>query len=247
MSLHIARRIIVDQGLSTERRLDQAAIAGLPTPLIILGEPGLGKSTLCEDIGTGADHALISATRFLLVPDAVATLGNKTLIIDGLDEVTSNTPGAAVDAVVKRLSDLGWSKFILSCRAIDWRGAVDGYKLRQAYGHQPTVLHLEPLRLDEAVQLLAAWQPTIDAKAILESLDDKGLAEIYGNPLSLRLLGEAVKNGALPDTRAGILRDASVALLREVNDAHKGSSAALASPDQLLEGAGAICAMLLLA
>ena len=73
------------------------------------------------------------------------------------------------------------------------------------------------------------------------------MSELYGNPLSLRLLGEACAAGeAIPETRSAILALACEAMLVERNDAHKGSSAALAQPGQLLDAAGAGFAGLLL-
>jgi hypothetical protein len=137
MTMRIVRRIVLDQGTANERTVPQSEIAALSGPLVVLGEPGLGKSTLCDDLAIASDSVLISATRLLLAGNTVEKPFAHTLIVDGLDEVSSSVPGAAVDAVVAKLSDLGWPNFVLSCRSTDWRGAADRYKIRQAYGRDP--------------------------------------------------------------------------------------------------------------
>ena len=50
MGLRIPRTIVVHQGQDGERSIGQIDVANLALPLVVLGEPGLGKSTFCEDM-----------------------------------------------------------------------------------------------------------------------------------------------------------------------------------------------------
>ena len=94
-------------------------------PLIVLGEAGMGKSTLMEALGQGAEAASCTARALTSHADPRQLLGNKTvLVIDALDEVPANRDGDAVDRVLEKLSQLGHPRFILSCRVAEWRGAT---------------------------------------------------------------------------------------------------------------------------
>ena len=68
---------------------------------------------------------------------------DERIIVDGLDEIASSTPGGAVDSVLRQLSKMGNPSFILSCREADWRGAADSIKIADDYGAVPVLLRLQ--------------------------------------------------------------------------------------------------------
>jgi hypothetical protein len=89
--------------------IQEAAIAGLHSPIVILGDPGLGKSMLTEKLGVEGDNRYVRAGTFVRskVPANFLPQAGGRLVIDGLDEIASSVVGGGVDAVLGQLSAIG--------------------------------------------------------------------------------------------------------------------------------------------
>jgi hypothetical protein len=228
--------------------VDQTGIPTLTGPLVILGDPGFGKSVLTEQLGMLPGYRYVRAGSFVRNANPQALLeGVSCLVIDGLDEVASMAIGGGVDAVLSQLWRIGHPRFILSSREADWRGAADRVKIEDDYGQPATLLHLQPFARDDAERFLRANFPGLDPIALLDHLAERGLDDIYKNPLTLRLIGE-VGSGSepLPSSRAQLLERACTVMLREENERHQDAAHAQLSVDQLLFAAGAHAAVQLL-
>ena len=99
---------------------------------VLLGDPGAGKTTAfeaeCEALGEKAYFRVITADEFLTydVSDLPPEWREKTLFIDGLDEVRAGAQGeSAFREIRKLLRALGKPCFRLSCRQADWLGTND--------------------------------------------------------------------------------------------------------------------------
>ena len=228
--------------------IGEDAVTAFEGPIVILGDPGLGKTVLSETLGARPDMAYCPAGTFVRAADPGRLIGaGERVVIDGLDEIASAQPGAAIHAVLGKLSEMGNPPFIVSCRAVDWRSAPDAGQIAQDYGAAPVVLHLQPLSLEDARGFLSSAFPAIDPMVVVEHLRARGLDALYGNPLTLRLLGEVALEGApLPRSRAELLERACRAMASEENPLHQGAAHALMRPEDLLIAAGAICAVQLL-
>lgn len=228
--------------------IDEAEALGLPAPIVVVGDPGAGKSVLMETFGQMPGAIYLRAGAFVRHADPARLVGAATrLIVDGVDEVASNAAGGGVEAVLRQLSALGHPDFVLSCRAADWRGAADRIRIEDDYGRPATLLSLLPFDRDDARLYLQTRFPALEADDVLAHLDHRGLADIYGNPLTLKLFGEvAEQGGRLPETRAELLEASCPLLLREENERHMAASHAARPADELLLGAGAAFAALLL-
>jgi len=195
--------------------IDQDDILSIGAPVVVLGDPGSGKSVLTQALGQQPDALYYRAGSFLRSARIELPEGSR-IIIDGLDEVASTALGGGVDAVLQKLSAMGNPPFILSCREADWRGASDRIKIEDDYASKPLILHLEPFDRDDALLFLQGEFPSIDATRALDHMTDRGLEDLYRNPLTLRLLGEVVRDeGELPDSRAQLFSRACVVMLRE--------------------------------
>ena len=228
--------------------IPQDEIASFAQPVVILGDPGLGKSMLTQALGAQPGMKWVRAGTFKRTakPDSLIVEGQR-IIVDGLDEIASAAPGSAVDFVLEKLSAMGKPAFILSCREADWMGATDRTKIEDDYGAAPVLLSLQPFTRDDATVFLSRQFPEVDAEGVLEHLANRGIEALYGNPLTLRLLGEVAQAvGRLPDTRAQLFDRACRVMLKEQNPRHHDASHVQKSEEALLLAAGAVCASQLL-
>ena len=244
----IRRMLAYEDDQQSRRLIGEEEIAALPGPLVILGDPGLGKTVLTEGLGDQQDMTYCPAGTFVRASDPrdLIEAGDR-IVIDGLDEIASARHGAGVDAVLRQLSAMGNPPFILSCREADWRGAADRAQIRQDYRAAPVLLHLQPFDAQDADTFLSNEFPEIDPALVLSHLLSRGLDGLYKNPLTLRLLGEVAQDeGPLPDSRTELLERACRVMLSEENPLHHEAPHAQARPEDVLLAAGAICTVQLL-
>lgn len=245
--IYVERELSFSQR-GTETRVTEADILSLALPLIVLGDPGMGKSKLTERPATRLGAWRISAGALVRSAnlEPLKPLGGLPILIDGLDELTASSGASAVDEVLKKLSAMGYPPFILFCRAADWNGSADRHKIWEDYGVEPTTARLEPFSRADAKRFLNGREG-VDAEQLLEDLDRRDLSEFYANPLTLALIAEiAADKQGLPNGRADLLDRASRLLVREVNPIHQRGVSGMSDVDGLIDSAGAIFAHLLL-
>jgi hypothetical protein len=246
---YVSRTLIANRGRSDERTITEAEIGSIDAPVAILGDAGSGKTELTKMLERQLGYLRITGGAFYRNQN-IASFGlfpNTTLIIDGLDEIASSSGVSATDEILKKLSQIGNPKFLLSCRSADWQGSTDRHKIREDYGAEPVTLHLQPFTYENAKAFLDSYDGDIDANDVLDALDKHDLSEFYVNPLTLTLVAEiAAARQGLPKGRVELLNRASELLTSEQNPAHQRSAAAQSSLDALLDSAGAAFSHLLL-
>lgn len=246
---YVARTLVLSRGNDDERIIVEDEVGAISAPIVILGDPGLGKTELTKELERRFGFRRITGGAFYRAQNLARLIisGQSKLIIDGLDEITSSSGASAIDEVLRKLSEIGNPNFILSCRSADWQGSTDRYKIAEDYGLEPVTLHLEPFTHEDARTFLNTYSSAIVADRVLDQLDTQDLSEFYVNPLTLMLLAELVKAGQeLPRGRADLFERASQLLTSERNPVHQRSQAAQTSLTFLLDSAGAIFAHLFL-
>src|SRR6185312_9822452 len=94
------------------------------TNLILLGEPGSGKSHLFSETAASEGATFLKARAFLARP--AKTLSGEALFIDVLDERRAGRGDLdTIDAMVKQLFEVQPSRVRVSCRIADWLGETD--------------------------------------------------------------------------------------------------------------------------
>jgi hypothetical protein len=224
-------------------QLQQSALLQRPECLIILGEAGMGKSTLLEWIASAPGHALCTARQLINRHSPETLLKDAgVLVIDALDEVSAKGEGDAVDLVLRKLGTLAYPRFVLSCRVADWRSATGLEAIREQYAASPLELHLDPISDAEIMAHLTQRVGPANAKLIVEHFNTRGLQGLLGNPQTLELV-VTIGAGALPETR-GELIERACDMMREEQ---RGSKIDRQPPRQVaLDAAGAAFAALIL-
>jgi hypothetical protein len=244
MADYIERSLTYTDPRGEERWLAEGEVGQATAPTVVLGEPGMGKTALMTKLGQRPGFHYVTARGLLR---RVPELGDgAVLVIDALDEVAAARDEDPVHQVLARLAELGSPRFVLACRAADWRGAIGRHDIEEDYGQPPLELRLAPLTRDNALDYLAATLGAAKAEAVIEELEKRSLESLFGNPLMLSLVARQAQAGPLPPTRAELL-DQSCRLLGAEQNVRRGRSRlANISPASAMSAAGAAFAALLL-
>lgn len=243
---YFPRRLHYQRDDGQSLQIEDVDLLTLTGPRILLGEPGMGKTELVQQLGRKLDVEPITAVRLMHSKNPMAFLqDDKPLLIDALDEAMARKDGDAIDAILAQLEAMNCPSFILSCRAREWQSRTQS-NLKILYRREPIICTIEPLSRVEAKSFLERRYPTVDCDAVLGHLDSKNLADLYGNPLTLGLMGRvAAHSEQLPQTRAGLFERVSRILWAEHDSGRQDMPLGQLTESEALSAAGAMCAALL--
>jgi hypothetical protein len=189
---------------------------------VILGEPGLGKTTALETrvraLPAGAVHwrRPWPASAYASPEFDAWRYGRDALhlTIDGIDEATSAT---YVDELLVFLESgpVDCIRLELAGRAAEWPPILD-QGLRRIFGDAYRSFLLEPLRVADAIVI--AEGNGVDGGAFLSEVRERGLEPLASRPLTLQMLLSLSREGPLPTDVADLYRRACEKLCQEHNE-----------------------------
>lgn len=230
----------------TENTWPFSSFAGIPN-LIVLGDPGAGKTELFRQFADAAGERFMTVRQFLTTP-AERISDERVLWIDALDETRSGRGDkSTIDDLIEKLYAVGPQRVRLSCRVADWLGKSDLRTLApyfESNGGAPTVVQLQPLTREEQRQILLA-KDRAEPDRFLDEAERRGLGAMLSNPQTLLMLNTAVRDRDWPATRHALFEKAVAILLGEHNDEHSERRDAVAQQTSvaLKTAAGALCAL----
>lgn len=243
MTTRIARTLYYRDGREI-RSVPQDGILAITAPTVVLGEAGMGKTHLLEWLASAPSHAWCTARQLINRPDPTTLLGNAgTLVIDALDEVSARREGDAVDLVLQKLGQLGFPRFILSCRVADWQSATSTAAIAEQYSDAPRELHLEPFSEEDAKEFLAGRLGTNRADEVVTHFAGHGLPGFLGNPQTLEMIERVAPTGELPRTSSELFERTVEIVWQEHRD--EKAAAAPGRSDTLAAVGAAFAALLL--
>lgn len=214
-------------------------------PIVVLGEPGMGKTKLLKELSANDGNAFCRAQQLINRSRPKTLLGDsKRIVIDAIDEVSAKSNGDAVDLVLQKLGELDYPPFILSCRVSEWRAAVSTQAISDQYdGATPLEVHLEPLDEDEQYELLTRLTGNaLRAQTLIEHFKRFGL-DFLGNPQTLELVAALSVDRSLPATSGALFEDAIETLRKEYNHSKQDQEL---PRESMLDAAGAAFSALIL-
>jgi len=236
----------IDGNVKNNEGLTFADILEIPN-IVLLGEPGAGKSHLFNHASDHENGNYIAARSFIFNADE--SYINKPIYIDALDEKRSRSEQPdSIGEIIKHIKQIKPSKVRLSCRVADWLGETD-LELFKPYfeangGYCVGVL--EALTEEEIDRILRG-ENIDNPLEFREQAHSKGVRSLLTNPQTLKMLANSVKNGQWPKTKKELYENATELLLSEHNKNHKRKALAGFTSSQLKDAAGAACAVLLIA
>jgi len=187
--------------------------------LVIVGEPGLGKTTSFKQAeASELQSEFIPIGEFLACTDP-SIYKHKALYLDGLDEQRSKYSGQGVmDALVAKIKQSQAAKIRVSCRTAEWHGEQDLKSLEYAIPKSQTVqLSLQPLTEVDWPNLI----PDQDVADFIQGAVNHGLQDFLNNPGDFILLHQYYQDvDEWPATRAELMDGACRSLLKELNQEH---------------------------
>ena len=229
---------------------------------ILLGEPGQGKTEAFKEEAKQPGCIYVAARRFCREAPKHPEWGDRTLFIDGLDEIRAGAadPRTPLDDIKQKLNALGNPPFRLSCRVGSWLKPGDALELGASPGigklaetAESTVLALNPLTMDDVRLILGhrndhSDQCVSDAEQFIREAFEFGLDVFLRNPQLLDVLIKSVNKKSWPDGPCAAFDHACRELAKERNTEHRDAShgRVLPSLPETLTAAGRLSALLLL-
>lgn len=214
--------------------------------IILLGDPGAGKSFLFEKANQFEKGVLQSARNFLIYGDSLDS--NQTVYIDALDEKRSiDNDYQTIDSIAKMLNKIKPSKLRISCRIADWLGETDievlkpFFKLNGGY----IVLALQPLSIAE-MDFILEHKKVERPSEFRKEAALRGVEFLLTNPQTLIMLIDSVDGDEWPSTKKELYQKATELLLTEHNPNHSQIGINSYSMVDIREATGAVCASLLI-
>ena len=216
---------------------------------VLLGPPGSGKT---EAFKHEADHDGVScqSARDFLTFGSEHEGRHKPVYVDGLDETRAGSADGRtpLDGIRASLHALGRPRFRLSCREADWFGANDRERLKAvAPNGDLRVLRLDPLSDQGILEILDKNLGHADPEGFVDAARILGVDGLLRNPLNLKMLAAAVADEEWPRTKTETFDMACLELVSEENPEHQIGWRGTADTPTLLDTAGSLCAVLLLA
>lgn len=239
----IDRRVQILDGAADKQPITTVSALRDVAHLVLLGEPGIGKTTVLETEAAAAGTAAIKVRELI---NETVDPPTGSLFLDALDEYRMGaTDLGRVDELVKAIQRCGAPHWRLTCRAEDWKKAADIAAVKRSTGGAPvTIAQILPLDVTEQIAVLTALG-VADPDAFVDRAHALGAAGLLESPLSLKLLHQSVIGGGpWPTTRFELFDRATFALAHEDNATHRLDHAR-ATAEVILEAAAKACLVLL--
>ncbi len=210
--LHAMREHYVQRGLQLgDTIVTEEDLLSKYEIVLVLAEPGAGKSELLRSLGARTGTAPIRASLFRHreIPSGV-----HALVIDALDEL-AKIDQSAIDQVIEKARATGASRVVMASRSSEW-DTPRTHLLKEAFGIDAAVIRLQPFTREEQRALFEQHVPGEEFARFSEEVERFDLSPLLGNPQFLKLFADAyVRRGRQLISKRQIFVDAIEKLASE--------------------------------
>ena len=206
-AIYIERHLTVDGQVMHQ---DEMKLSGC---IVILAEPGAGKTKLLEKIAESLNTVRIRANVFR---NRSNVREGEVLILDGLDEV-AKIDYSAIDSIFAKASQLNPSLIVFACRASEWAAPRYNGLIKEYFGSEPTTYHLVAFNEVEQREFFHSIAPSsCSFDVFYAQASSVDLTQLFGNPLFLRLFALAyVESPHAFKSKRRVFEDAVIKLVKE--------------------------------
>ena len=208
---YLHRSLHIGEKNSPEEQVSDSDLLEKPDPVIVLAEPGAGKTELLRSLANDSSKLYLRAGLFM------AKNLQKTprcLLIDAMDELPRISK-EATQKVIAKASEVGAEKVIFASRASEWDDAHTG-DVRGLFGREPTTARLVAFTPTEQQKLFEHFYPQENFAHFLAETKRFDLVPLLCNPQFLKIFSEAYLGADKKfKDKKSIFRDAIEQLARE--------------------------------
>lgn len=191
--------------------MSESEVLSDPGVLIVVAEPGAGKSSILRNIAKRFNTKPVKASVF-------ERFRSPCIVVDAFDEV-ARTDVSALRAALKELRHTDAKRTVISSRSSEWHEAETRF-VEDLLGIKPAIARLIPLSETQQRTIFQNRHPDADFERFLSEVSEKNLLPILGNPEFLNIFSDAfIEAGGFLRGRAATFSAAVRHLARESNPA----------------------------
>lgn len=215
-TLYLNRILFID-----EQRYTEAELLATSNYIVILAEPGAGKTELLHSLAQQLETTEITANVFSYVG---AKQAGTPLVIDAFDEL-AKIDETGIHKLLANISLANPTHVIISSRSSEWDNSATS-TFEQFIGHAPLVVRLCEFDDSEQREIFNHYTETDGFEEFQAEVSRFSLEPLLPNPQFLKLFADAYieSNGHFIDKRS-IFTKAVAHLAREVNASAKPNPA----------------------
>lgn len=226
---------------SDDKTYSEAELLAASRFIVVLAEPGAGKTRLMESLAQQLDASLVTANRF--AHTGAGTISSP-LLIDAYDEL-AKIDANGIYKLLAAAKDASPTNLVISSRSSEWdNAAISAFK--EFFGLPPLVARLSEFSEDEQRRIFEHHRPKEDFSAFQTEVARFDLEALLPNPQFLTLFADAyIESGRKFTDKRSIFSLALERLAKEANVSVKNIVWSL-SVAQKIDAASEIFAKLLL-
>jgi cytidylate kinase len=226
---------------SGDRTYSEAALLAASRFIVVLAEPGAGKTRLMESLAQQLGASLVTASRFA---HTGAQANGTPLLLDAYDEL-AKIDASGIYKMLAAAHAASPTNLVISSRSSEWDNAANS-TFNEFFGASPLVARLSEFAQDEQQKIFEHHSPKEDFSAFQAEVARFDLETLLPNPQFLTLFADAyLESGRKFTDKKSIFSLALERLAKEANASVKNTVGSL-SAARKVDAASEVFAKLLL-